>query len=164
MFSQYASERELLKSATADRLGLSNIPTKEHRDSLHITCRLFDIIRVHFGVPIGITSGYRSTELNKAIHGAHTTVNGKYVATSQHCKGEALDIDADVYGRISNSEIFEYIKNNLNFDQLIWEYGDDNNPAWVHFSTKPSPSHNRKQVLRCWRDHNGKTIYAPWEY
>ena len=156
MFSQYVSKRELLKSDTAARLGLTNEPTKEHWDSLYKTCKLFDIIRTHFGVPIAITGGYRSKELNAAIPGSSLT--------SQHCKGEALDIDADVYGKITNSDIFYYVKEILDFDQLIWEYGDDMEPAWVHISLNPVSSKNRNQVLTCYHDKNGDVKYKTWHY
>ena len=156
MFSQYVSKRELLKSSTAARLGLTNEPTKEHWDNLYNTCKLFDIIRNHFGVPIAITGGYRSKKLNENIPGSSLT--------SQHCKGEALDIDADVYGKITNADIFYYVKEILDFDQLIWEYGDDMEPAWVHISINPVSSKNRKQVLTCYHDKNGDVKYKPWHY
>jgi len=83
--------------------------------------------------------------LNKAIGGS------KY---SQHMIGEALDIDADIYGRVTNAEIFNYIKNNLEWDQMIWEFGDDDEPNWVHVSYKESGS-NRRQLKRAYRDSKG---------
>jgi hypothetical protein len=98
---------------------------------------LFEQIRLHFNVPIGISSFYRCAALNKKIGGAKN---------SQHTLGEAIDIDADIFGGVTNAEIFEFAKT-LDFDQLIWEYGDDTNPAWVHISRK-RVGKNRKQRLR----------------
>ena len=114
--SNNLSLSEVLVSQTAKRLGLSNEPTKEHLENLEVTAsKIFQPVRDYFKVSIYVSSGYRSKELNKAIGGAKT---------SQHMKGEALDLDADVYGVITNSDIFNYIKDNLEFDQLIWEFGE----------------------------------------
>jgi hypothetical protein len=85
--------------------------------------------------------------LNKAIKGA---------ATSQHCSGEAMDIDMDGTS-ITNAQIFNYIKDNLVFDQLIWEFGTDKNPDWVHVSYE-STGKQRKQILKAIKK-NGKTSY-----
>jgi zinc D-Ala-D-Ala carboxypeptidase len=89
--------------------------------------------------------------MNKAIAGA--------ASNSQHCKGEALDLDNDAVEYPTNKDIFNYIKNHLDFDQLIWEFGDNQNPAWVHVSYNKDK--NRKQVLRALKV-NGKTIYQPY--
>jgi len=146
--SNNLSLSEVLVSQTAKRLGLSNEPTKEHLENLNIIAyKIFQPVRDYFKVPIYVSSGYRSKELNKAIGGAKT---------SQHMKGEALDLDADVYGVITNSDIFNYIKDNLEFDQLIWEFGDDNNPNWVHVSF--SEGKNRMKVIKALKGRN-KTIY-----
>lgn len=146
--SNNLSLSEVLVSQTAKRLGLSNEPTKEHLENLEVTAsKIFQPVRDYFKVPIYVSSGYRSKELNKAIGGAKT---------SQHMKGEALDLDADVYGVITNSDIFNYIKDNLEFDQLIWEFGDDKNPKWVHVSF--SEGKNRMKVMRALKGRN-KTIY-----
>lgn len=146
--SNNLSLSEVLVSQTAKRLGLSNEPTKEHLENLEVTAsKIFQPVRDYFKVPIYVSSGYRSKELNKAIGGAKT---------SQHMKGEALDLDADVYGVITNSDIFNYIKDNLEFDQLIWEFGDDKNPKWVHVSF--SEGKNRMKVMKALKGRN-KTIY-----
>ena len=81
--------------------------------------------------------------------------------TSQHCKGEAIDIDMDgnPHG-LTNADIFNYIKDNLPFDQVIWEFGDAKNPDWVHVSYS-STGKQRKQALRAVKQ-NGKTIYQPY--
>ena len=96
---------------------------------------------------LAVTSGYRSEALNEAINGSKT---------SQHSKGEALDLDADVFGGFSNAELFNYIKDHLDFDQLIWEFGNNNNPDWVHCSYKTRG--NRNEVLIAIKT-NGKTTY-----
>lgn len=143
---------ELTKSDTAKRKGISNMPTPEHIENFKkLAEKVFQPIRDHFGVPINISSGYRSAALNKAIGGA---------SSSQHCSGEAIDIDMD--GReITNAQVFNFIKDNLVFDQLIWEFGTDKNPDWVHVSYE-STGKQRKQILKALRV-NGKTSYAPYK-
>lgn len=142
---------EVTKSATAIKHGIDNKPTGEHLSNLiEVANKVFQPLRDHFRRPIAVTSGYRSEALNKRIGGS---------STSQHCKGEALDLDADVFGNLENWEVFEYIKNELEYDQLIWEFGDDENPAWVHVSYKRSG--NRGEVLKAVKQ-GGKTIYKRW--
>jgi hypothetical protein len=154
---------EVTKSTTAKRLGISNEPTKEHLVNLQILAKkIFQPIRDYYGCPIYISSGYRSEALNKAIGGSHKYIDGKYVATSQHCKGQAIDIDRDAYSLPSNGEIFEYIKNNLEFDQLIWEFGSNTNPDWVHVSYNTNGS-QRKQILVAYKDSNNRTKYKSYE-
>jgi len=121
---------------------------------------VFQPIRDHFGVPIRISSGYRSAALNKAIGGAGKTINGVYVPSSQHCTGEAVDIDMDGTS-VTNAQIFNYIKENLNFDQLIWEFGTDTNPDWVHVSYN-SDGAQRKQILKAIKK-GGATSYLPFK-
>jgi len=138
--------REAIKSNTATRLGIDNTPEEWEIHNLQAVAEnVFQPVRDHFGVPIAVSSGYRSKKLNKAIGGS------KY---SQHMIGEALDLDADVYGKVTNAEIFNYIKNNLEWDQMIWEFGDDEEPNWVHVSYKES-GRNRKQIKRAYRDEKG---------
>ena len=142
---------EATKSATAIKNGISNKPSGEHLSSLMaIAQNVFQPARDYFGKPIAITSGYRSKALNDLIGGA---------SGSQHSKGEALDLDADVFGGLENYQLFNYIKDNLEFDQLIWEFGDDENPAWVHVSYKSE--NNRGEVLQAVRQ-NGRVIYKRW--
>ena len=144
--SKNLSLKEATKSNTATRLGIKNEPEQWEIDNLRAVAEnIFQPIRDHFGIPIGISSGYRCKELNKAIGGS------KY---SQHMIGEALDIDADIYGKVTNAEIFNYIKNNLEWDQMIWEFGDDEEPNWVHVSYKEAGT-NRKQLRRAYRDEKG---------
>ena len=143
--------KEVVKSNTATRKGIDNTPDQWAINNLQaVADHIFQPVRDHFGVPIGVTSGFRSKELNKAIGGS------KY---SQHMIGEAIDIDADMYGRVTNSEIFDFIKKNLEWDQMIWEFGDDDEPNWVHISYKDDGP-NRKQIKRARRDEKGRTYYT----
>jgi zinc D-Ala-D-Ala carboxypeptidase len=142
---------EVTRSETAKRRGISNMPTAEHIENFKkLAVNIFQPIREHFGKPIIISSGYRSAELNKAIGGS---------LSSQHSSGEAIDIDMDGTD-ITNAQIFNYIKENLNFDQMIWEFGTDTNPDWVHVSFAANRS-QRKQILVA-KKVNGKTTYTPY--
>ena len=133
---------EVIKSRTALARGFDNAPTNEHLNNLkHLATEIFQPLRDGLGVPLGISSGYRSIELNEAIGGSKT---------SQHSKGEAIDIDADIFGKTTNADIFNYIKENLDFDQLIWEFGNDTTPDWVHVSYK-SYEENRNEILQAVR-------------
>jgi hypothetical protein len=142
---------EVTRSETAKRKGISNMPTPEHIENFKLLAeRVFQPIREHFGKPIIISSGYRSKALNTAIGGA---------LSSQHCQGEAIDIDMDGTD-ITNAQVFNYIKDNLEFDQLIWEFGTDTNPDWVHVSYE-SKGKQRKQILRALKN-GGATSYKPY--
>jgi hypothetical protein len=142
---------EFTRSESAKRHGVSNEPTAEHLKNLTTLCEeVLEPIRIKFG-PINLSSGYRSKVLNHYIGGS---------LSSQHCEGKAADIDMDGMGSASNTEIFNYIKDSLDFDQLIWEFGDNNKPDWVHVSYNGAK--NRKQVLRALKV-NGKTAYAPYK-
>jgi hypothetical protein len=151
--SEHLSLAEVTYSETAKRLGISNEPTPEHLAAFKLLAEhIFEPIRKHFGKPIKVSSGYRSAALNAITPGSS--------ATSQHCKGEALDLDQDgMPTGITNKMVFDYIKGNLNFDQLIWEYGTDANPDWVHVSYSASGT-QRKQVLRCKRNAAGQPVYT----
>lgn len=149
--SEHLDLSEVVRSESAKRKGISNMPTPEHIANFKILSeKIFEPIRVHFRCPIIISSGYRSKELNAAIGGS---------ATSQHCSGEAIDIDMDgtPHG-VTNRMVFDYIKNNLDYDQLIYEFGNSENPDWVHVSYE-TKGPQRKQVLRAARI-NGKTMYS----
>jgi hypothetical protein len=150
--SNNLSLAEVTRSETAKRKGISNMPTAEHIENFKkLASNIFQPIREHFGKPILISSGYRSAELNKAIGGS---------LSSQHCSGEAIDIDMDGTD-ITNAQIFYYIKDNLNFDQIIWEFGTNTNPDWVHVSFAANRS-QRKQILVA-KKVNGKTTYIPYK-
>ena len=146
--SKHISYKEATRSATALRLGIENIPNEYEIQNMEIIAKkVFEPLRKAVDAPIKINSFFRSEKLNKAIGGS-----GK----SQHCQGRAIDID-DVYGSVSNAYMFYYIKDNLDFDQLIWEFGTDANPDWVHVSYVDEDS-NRKRCLKAIRK-DGKTKY-----
>jgi zinc D-Ala-D-Ala carboxypeptidase len=151
--SNYVSLAEVTRSDTAKRKGVDNNPTPEHLENLKVICdEVFDKVREHFGVPIFISSGYRSAALNKAIGGSNT---------SDHSLGRALDLDQDGHGNgVTNMDVFKYIKDNLEFDQLIYEFGTDKNPDWVHVGYRKGA--NRKQILRAIKE-GGKTKYVAYK-
>ena len=149
LLSDNLSLAEATSSATALRKGIANKPTQQHLLNLkEVALHIFQPCREHFGKPLRVTSGYRSEELNKVIGGS---------MKSQHSKGEALDMQST--SGYTNGDLFMYIKDHLTFDQLIWEFGNDENPDWVHVSYKTEG--NRGEVLRAVRQ-NGKTIYKKW--
>jgi len=143
---------EVTKSNTAVNLGINNEPNAEQLENLKtIANEVFQKIRDHFGVPIKVSSGFRSEALNKKVGGSKT---------SDHMKGCALDIDMDgIPGNVTNRDIFNYIKNNLVFRQLIWEFGNTNNPDWVHVSYVKGD--NKKEILKAIKKGK-KTIYVPY--
>ena len=130
----------MIRSEMAKRKGVSNQPTPEHTNNMIILAnKVFQPIREHFGVPIYISSGYRSAALNKKIGGAKN---------SQHLTGEAMDIDMDGTDTgVTNVQVFNFIRENLFFDQLIWEFGNNTNPDWVHVSYNTS-GNQRGHILR----------------
>lgn len=147
--SKHLTLEECTRSAEAKRLGIVNDnPNLSVIDNLKLLAeKVFEPVREHFKQPIIVSSAFRSLNLNNAIKGS---------ITSQHCSGQAMDIDMGDAGKPSNKEIFDYIKNNLVFDQLIWEFGTKTNPSWVHVSY--TDGKNRKQILRASKV-NGKTHY-----
>jgi hypothetical protein len=149
--SEHLDLSEVIRSESAKRKGISNMPTPEHIANFKLLAEnIFEPVRNHFRVPIIISSGYRSKELNQAVGGS---------ATSEHCTGEAIDIDMDgTPNGVTNKMIFDFIKENLNFNQLIFEFGNAENPDWVHVSYNASGL-QRKQVLKASRV-NGKTVYT----
>lgn len=151
--SEHLDLSEVTRSESAKRKGISNMPTEAHIANFKLLAeKIFEPIRTHFRCPIIISSGYRSKELNAAIGGS---------LTSQHCHGEAIDIDMDgTPNGVTNRMVFDYIKDNLEFDQLIFEFGDKENPDWVHVSYESSGK-QRKQILRAVRT-NGKTSYLSY--
>jgi phosphoribosylaminoimidazole-succinocarboxamide synthase len=151
--SEHLDLVEVTRSETAKRKGISNMPTPEHLENFKkLAQNIFEPIRKHFGVPIHISSGYRSKALNIAIGGS---------LTSQHCSGEAIDIDMDGSSNgVTNKMVFEFIKANLNFDQLIFEFGTKDAPDWVHVSFE-SNGKQRKQILRAIK-LGGKSTYKPY--
>lgn len=146
--SEHISYKEGTRSVTALRLGIDNTPDQYQLTNMQVIAEnIFEPLRKWVRGPIKINSFLRVPDLNKAIGGSES---------SQHCQGRAIDID-DSYGHKTNAEMFEYIKKHLDFDQMIWEFGDDNNPDWVHVSYV-SPDRNRGRCLRAERI-DGKTQY-----
>lgn len=148
--SKHLTLDECTHSNTAIKLGIvNNNPTLDAIENMKLLAeKVFEPIREHFKAPIYVSSVYRGIPLNVAIGGSKT---------SQHVAGQAMDIDMGDKKKPSNFEIFQYIKKNLVFDQLIWELGTDKNPSWVHVSY--SKLHNRKQVLKAKKNQLGKTFY-----
>ena len=148
MISEHISYKESTRSTTAIRKGINNVPDNKQLSNMELLAeKVFEPLRKWVDGPIKINSFFRSPELNKAIGGS-----GK----SQHCHGQAIDID-DTYGKVANSEMYHYVKSNLDFDQMIWEFGDDDNPDWVHISYV-SEDNNRRRCLKAYRE-GGKTKY-----
>ena len=148
MISKHISYKEGTYSITAIRKGIDNTPNNDQLlKMVSVAEEVFEPLRNYVGGPIKINSFFRCPELNTAIGGS---------SKSQHCKGQAIDID-DTFGRMTNAEMYNFIKDNLEFDQIIWEFGDDNNPDWVHVSYV-SPEDNRNRCLKAYRD-KGKTKY-----
>ncbi len=142
--------KELTKSESATRFGISNEPTEEALSNLQkLATHILQPVRDHFGKPLIITSGYRSPELCLKI-GSTTT--------SQHTKGQASDFEI---GGIANKDLSDWIHQNLDYDQLILEFWkpEEPNSGWVHCSYK-GQGLNRKQYLRAFTE-NGKTKYEP---
>jgi len=147
MISKHISYKEGTNSVTAIRRGIDNTPNDEQLDNMVLLAeKVFEPLREWVDGPIKINSFFRCPKLNKAIGGS---------SKSQHCHGQAIDIDDTV----ANSEMYHYIKKNLDFDQMIWEFGDDDNPAWVHVSYV-SEDDNRRRCLRASKDGNNKTVYS----
>jgi len=148
--TENVSLKELTKSESATRFGISNEPTEEALSNLQkLATHILQPVRDHFGKPLIITSGYRSPELCLKI-GSTTT--------SQHTKGQASDFEI---GGIANKDLSDWIHQNLDYDQLILEFWkpEDANSGWVHCSYK-GKGQNRKQYLRAFTE-NGKTKYEP---
>ena len=147
--SNNLSVAEVIKSNTAKRCGISNEPTIEHLENLKaIALNIFQPARDYFKKPIYVSSGYRSESLNKKIGGSKT---------SQHSKGQALDLDAHTFGGLTNKELFDFISEHLEFDQIIWEFGTYEEPDWVHVSYV-SEGINRGESLKAYKA-NGITRY-----
>lgn len=133
-----------LKELTKTNHKIKNIPNQEQLENIHYLVKeVLDPARAILGHPITVSSGFRNPEVNRAVGGS---------STSQHLKGEAADLTC-----YDNKKLFEIIRQQGRFDQLIWEYGTDIEPAWVHVSASKY-GRNRREVLRCKRI-NGEPSY-----
>ena len=153
--STHLSLDEVIKSATATRLGIDNTPTEEHTENLKAFAgAIFEPLRVHFGKPIHVSSGYRCPALNAAVPGS--------ARKSQHQEGEALDLDQQGKNTgVTNREVFLWLRDNTPFDQLIWEFGTEVEPNWVHVSyTRHRP--RRGEVMRASKVASGASLYTKW--
>lgn len=153
--SKHITYNEATSSYLALKYGIINIPNEfQLKNMILLAEAIFEPLRAFVGKPIAVTSFFRSKALNSKLKGSRT---------SQHManNGAAMDLDADIYGYITNKDIFDYIRENLDFDQLIAEYPDDKgNPSWVHVSYKEKG--NRKQVFIAYPIGNGRTKYIPY--
>jgi len=146
--SDHISFEEAIRSNTAKRLNIDNSPNSYQISNMVGTAvKIFEPLREWVGGPVKINSFFRCEKLNRAIGGAKR---------SQHMEGRAMDID-DTFGHKTNAEMFHFIKNNLNFDQLIWEFGNEENPDWLHVSYV-SDDENRGRCLIA-EKIDGKTKY-----
>lgn len=133
-----------LKELCVTKTGIHNEPNAEQKEALRLLAvNILQPARDALG-PITVTSGFRNAKVNAAIGGSRT---------SQHMKGEAADLQCD-----DNAALFKFIKT-LEFDQLIWEFGDKEQPDWVHVSYS---KRNRKEVLRAKRV-GGQTKYTSFK-
>ena len=159
--SDHITYAEGVKSQDAIRNNIDNTPTPKQLANMKLVAvHCFEPLRKWYGKPIGISSFLRRVLLNKHLRGS---------ATSGHCAGEstgkeeaAIDIDADIFNNgITNKEIFLWLYEHVEFNELIWEFGDENNPAWVHVMYRVGD--NNKEVLRAIKGADGKTKYIPFD-
>ena len=152
--SKNLSLSEVTKSNTAQRRGIDNSPNETHLNNLkYLAEQVFQPISDYFEVPIYISSGYRSPALNEAIGGS---------PRSFHSHGMALDLDQDGRNKgVSNTEVFYFIKENLLFSELIWEFGDEDKPDWVHVAIAKGRENEKK--IKIAEKIDGKTKYKVWD-
>ena len=148
MISKHISYKEATHSNTALRRDLDNTPNDEQLKCMkEVAENLFEPLREWVGGPIKVNSFFRGEPVNTAIGGSKR---------SQHMKGQAIDID-DTFGYKTNAEMYHYIKDNLDFDQMIWEFGNDENPNWVHISWVSHRTNRKKLTIA--KKVNGRTKY-----
>ena len=146
--SKHISWHEGTYSRTGERRDLDNTPNEDQLKCMkEVAENLFEPLREWVGGGIKINSFFRGEPVNTAIGGSRK---------SQHMKGQAIDID-DTFGHKTNAEMYYYIKENLDFDQMIWEFGTDKNPNWLHISWV-SHRPNRKKLTIA-KKVNGRTKY-----
>lgn len=150
--SKYLTLQQATASSTAQQNNIPNEPNDQQLSSLvNIGLNVYDKICDHFGIAVHVNSAFRSVALNTAVGGSRT---------SQHTKGQALDLDlSKSIQNKTNKELFEYIVKNLEYDQVIWEYGTDNEPEWVHVSYDATKQQQRKDIVRVTRTSSGP-VYA----
>jgi len=144
--SEHVTVDEFCYSPTAIKKGIRNtMSLAETKNAIDLCVNVFEPIRKHLNAPIKISSGFRCQQLNKLIGGA---------SGSQHTKGQAFDLE------LTDRKLFDWIIDNIEVDQLIFEFGDDNNANWFHISYRKG--NNRKQALRAVKIA-GKTQYIAYK-
>jgi hypothetical protein len=150
--SKHLSLAEMVNSDTAKRNNINNNPTAEHLENMkYLAEKVFEPIREHFGIPILISSGYRSKALNQHIKGS---------LSSFHSKGCAIDIDMDNTA-ITNKELFHWIKDNLQYTELIWEFGTKENADWIHVGIVKGREKEKETLVAT--KEKGKPVYRLWK-
>jgi hypothetical protein len=142
---------ELTKSQEATRLGIDNTPNEDHILNLKLLCEnVLQPIRDYYGMPVSVSSGYRSAKLCEAIGSS---------SKSQHTKGQAADFE--IFG-VANKDLADFVVKNLDYDQCILEFWNENEPnsGWVHCSFNALG--NRKQFLKA-EKLNGRVVYTVLE-
>lgn len=165
--SKYISLIEITHSNTAVSNDIDNTPSPIQLALIKECARMvFDPLREAAGGPIKINSGFRSTALNKKLKGSSGSQHTAGCDSNFSSYGFAIDIDDNYFynglSQMDNIQMFHYIKDNLIFDQLIWEFGDLINPKWIHFSYRPDDN-NRGEVLVAKKNSKGKTYYVPFK-
>ena len=151
--SKHVSWKEGTYSRTGERLNLDNTPNEDQIKCMQeIAENVFEPLRACVGGPIKINSFFRGEPVNTAIGGSKR---------SQHMKGQAMDID-DTFGRMTNAEMYYFIKDHLDFDQLIWEFGDEENPNWIHVSYVTHRPNRKKLTVALKK--KGRTVYEHREH
>lgn len=146
--SKHVSWKEATYSRTGDRLNLDNAPNEDQIKCMKdVAENIFEPLREWAGGPIKINSMFRGKPVNTAIGGSKN---------SQHMKGQAMDID-DTFKYKTNAEVYYYIKENLDFDQMVWEFGTDKNPNWIHVSYVTHRPNRKKLTVALKK--NGRTVY-----
>ena len=150
MISKHISLSEAIESPTALRLKIDNTPTPLELKSMQLVAeKCFEPLRVWYNKPIKINSFFRCEKLNTAVGSKNS---------SYHRLGMAIDMTAG--SKEENKKLFDWCKANLQFDQLIWEFGTNENPAWVHVSYKQAG--NRGEILTAYKDESRRTRYRRW--
>ena len=149
--SEHISYKEGTYSPTAHRLGINNTPNEKQLEAMHnVAENCFEPLREYFGVPIKIESFFRCLALNLTLGST---------SGSQHIKGQAIDIDDD-YGKITNREMFYWLVFNVEYDQIIWEFGNGENPGWIHVSYREG---NNRKKLTVAHKKTGRTQYKHFQ-
>ena len=147
--SKYITYQTATKSNTAIKFGIKNEPNAQQLENMKLVGKIYDEVREFIGKPLIVSSFFRNEALNKKLGGSKTSL---------HCSGAAIDIDST--DNVYNKQIFDYIKSNCEFTELIWEFGNDTKPDWVHVAYNGK---NEKEILVAYKDSNNKTKYKVYK-